>query len=81
MIFEDCSPDAMTEFFEPPTKWANLADCGDFPCTGPKNTIFSFKNTQWTATGENSVPAGVLSDFNLVPDVVGYTEHFPSCEK
>jgi len=40
----------MTFFFEPPKAWANLADCGDYPCTGPKNTIFSFKNIKWTGT-------------------------------
>jgi len=40
----------MTYFYEPPESWANLADCGDYPCTGPKNTIFSFKNIKWTGT-------------------------------
>jgi hypothetical protein len=59
----------MTYFFEPPEKWANLADCGDFPCTGPKNTIFSFTNIKWTGLqGENA-----LEDFTLIPTIPGYT--------
>jgi hypothetical protein len=51
--FTNCDPNAMTYFFEPPQAWANLADCGDFPCTGPKNTIFSFKNIVWTGEGDS----------------------------
>jgi hypothetical protein len=67
----------MTYFFEPPEKWANLADCGDFPCTGPKNTIFSFTNIKWTGLqGENA-----LEDFTLIPTVPGYTDNFPDCKK
>lgn len=56
--------------------WANLADCGDFPCTGPKNTLFSFKNIKWTGTP----PAMAKTDFTLIPDVPGYTDKFPGCE-
>jgi hypothetical protein len=48
--FFNCDVAALTHFFNPPMSWANLADCGDFPCTGPKNTIFSFKDIKWTGT-------------------------------
>lgn len=57
--FHDSEFGAMTWFFEPPMSWANLADCGDFPCTGPKNTVMSFKNIQWLGT----VPADARTDF------------------
>lgn len=78
MIFENCDSDFMTYFFEPPQKWANLADCGDFPCTGPKNTIFSFVNTKWTGT----VPANALENFSLIPNIKEFGEYsgsFPDC--
>jgi hypothetical protein len=65
----------MTYFFEPPQEWANLADCGDFPCTGPKNTIFSFTNTKWTG----KVPANALENFSLIPNVKDYSASFPDC--
>ena len=67
----------LTYFFEPPQKWANLADCGDFPCTGPKNTLFSFTNTKWTGLeGPNA-----LKDFTLIPTIPTYTENFPDCKE
>jgi len=75
-IFENCDSDFLTYFFDPPQKWANLADCGDFACTGPKNTIFSFTNTQWTGT----VPKNALENFSLIPNIPGYTDNFPDCE-
>lgn len=57
--FHDSEVGAMTYFFEPPLKWANPADCGIFPCTGPKNTVMNFKNIQWIG----NTPAGFSSDF------------------
>jgi hypothetical protein len=70
----------MTFFFNPPESWANLADCGDYPCTGPKNTIFSFKNIKWTGS-PGAEQANALNDFSLIPWVKGYTDKFPDCTK
>lgn len=42
--FTNVDLDAIAYFFEPPQKWAIIKDCGEFPCTGPLNTLFSFKN-------------------------------------
>jgi len=67
----------LTYFFDPPESWANLADCGDFPCTGPKNTIFSFTNIKWSGSGANK--ASALENFTLIPHVKGYTDFFPDC--
>jgi rubredoxin len=70
MQFDNCDSDLITEFFDPPQKWANLADCGDYPCTGPKNTIFSFVNTKWT----NPVGSLDKEDFTLIPHIATYTD-------
>lgn len=67
----------MTNFFDPPESWANLADCGDFPCTGPKNTIFSFTNIKWTGTSVGQ--PNTLENFTLIPHTKGYTDQFPDC--
>jgi hypothetical protein len=32
---------------DPPAGWANLDDCGDYPCTAPKNTLMTFTGTTW----------------------------------
>jgi len=78
MEFINCNVDTMTYFFDPPEKWANLADCGDYPCTGPKNTIFSFINTKWP---EGETNKNAKKDFTLIPHIKGYTDQFPDCEK
>lgn len=70
--FFNCVSDSMTYFFEPPLSWANLADCGDFPCTGPKNTMFSFTNIKWTGTSEGQ--PNTLENFVLIPSIPGYTD-------
>jgi len=77
--FTNCDASALTYFFNPPESWANLADCGDFPCTGPKNTIFSFKNIKWIGGSEGAEDA--LENFSLIPWVEGYTDNFPDCKK
>jgi len=87
--FSNCKSDAITFFFNPPEGWGNLNDCGlecdlegvcvPFPCTGPKNTIFSFKNIKWTNGSENEPNA--LKDFSLIPHIATYTDQFPDCTK
>jgi hypothetical protein len=75
--FNNCESDAMTYFFEPPESWANLADCGDFPCTGPKNTMMNFKNIKWT--GSSVGQPNTLENFTLIPWTKDYTDQFPDC--
>lgn len=57
--------------------WANLADCGDYPCTGPKNTIFAFTNIQWINSPSES--EFTLENFSLIPTIDDYTQYFPDC--
>jgi len=37
----------MANLKSPNPGWANIDDCGNFPCTGPYNLLYSFKNTTW----------------------------------
>lgn len=62
---------------KPPTAWANVKDCGNFPCTAPNNLIFTFKGTKFE--GETK-PTTAVADFVIVPDdkTVGGT--YPSCD-
>lgn len=48
--FINCETDAIALFFEPPQKWAIIKDCGEWPCTAPKNTIFSFRGNKFEGT-------------------------------
>jgi len=70
--FVNCNAESLTYFFEPPQAWANLADCGDYPCTGPKNTIFAFTNIQWINSPSES--EFTLENFSLIPTIPGYTD-------
>jgi hypothetical protein len=44
---------------DPPKSWANIKDCGNFPCTAPKNTVYTFKGTIWNGIK----PTNALADF------------------
>jgi hypothetical protein len=32
---------------DPSPGWANLDDCGDYPCTAPLNALLTFTGTTW----------------------------------
>lgn len=46
-VFENVEDDAFGYLMDPDEKWANVKDCGEFPCTAPWNTLLSFKNTKF----------------------------------
>jgi hypothetical protein len=39
-VFTDVEDSAMASLMSPNPAWANLEDCGNFPCTGPNNLLF-----------------------------------------
>lgn len=57
--FINVQDDAMAYIFDPPQGWANIKDCGDFPCTAPQNALLMFKNTTFTGI----VPSYAASNF------------------
>jgi hypothetical protein len=50
--FINVDQDSLAWAYDPSPGWANIADCGNFPCTGPKNILWYFKNTYWE--GQNT---------------------------
>jgi len=77
IVFEDVAPEAMMEFFDPPAKWSGHQDCGEFPCTGPWNTVFRFVGTSYVGDVDPGLPG---ADFSLIPDTPNYSEHLTGCE-
>lgn len=75
--FENNEDDALGYFFEPPRGWAIIKDCGNFPCTAPKNTIFSFKRT----TFKGLRPSFAAESFQMIPDTPDFSEFVPNCER
>jgi hypothetical protein len=43
--FVDVQDGAFIFIYDPPQKWANIDDCGDFPCTAPLNVLSSFQGS------------------------------------
>mmetsp|Transcript_470 Transcript_470/g.739 ORF Transcript_470/g.739 Transcript_470/m.739 type:complete len:328 (-) Transcript_470:1011-1994(-) len=79
--FNDCTFDdvdntgwAFLEKSDP--GWANVKDCGDFPCTAPNNLIYSFTGTKFTGTTK---PTTAVADFVIVPDEKTVGGTYPNC--
>jgi len=45
--FENVAQDTLAYLFTPPNEWAVLDDCGQFPCTGPLNTLIKFERSSF----------------------------------
>jgi hypothetical protein len=62
--------------WDPPGGWANLDDCGDYPCTGPWNALLSFEGTTWTG----SKPAWATDGtFQIIADNPGFSQYVDGC--
>jgi len=74
--FIDVEDGAMTYIYDPPKKWANLADCGDFPCTGPNQILVSFEGSDFSG----SKPRWATKDFQLVANNTGISPILEGCK-
>lgn len=73
--FTNVHSDAVGYFFEPPQSWAVIADCGEWPCTGPHNTLYSFKRS--TFVGKQ--PLYAAQDFQIIPNTPAFSRHVDNC--
>jgi hypothetical protein len=64
--------------FTPPNAWAVLDDCGQFPCTGPLNTLIKFERS--TFAGKIK-PLRTESNFQIIAANDENSGNFPSCKK
>lgn len=49
---------------KPNPAWANIKDCGNFPCTAPNNWVLAFTGSRFYGV----TPSNTAADFVLVPD-------------
>jgi hypothetical protein len=40
--FINVKQDALIFIYDPPAEWANIDDCGQWPCTAPSNLVYTF---------------------------------------
>ena len=62
--FENVDDQGMGYLEKPNPAWANIKDCGNFPCTAPNNVFFVFTDTTYSGT----TPSVTVADFTMVPD-------------
>ena len=60
--FRDIGEDAVSLMSPPKDKWANIDDCGEWPCTGPENVVLTFENTNFNGNYPSYVaPNGAIT--------------------
>lgn len=74
--FIDVEDGAMAYFYDPPEAWANLDDCGNYPCTAPKNALVSFQGT----TFEGKKPRWATKEFQLIANNSGISPYIEGCK-
>jgi hypothetical protein len=75
--FKNIDGEAFGYFRDPTPGWANVKDCGNFPCTGPWNVLLTFKRTSWSGR----TPSYAKSTFQLIADNPGFAPYVPDCSK
>jgi len=73
--FVNTDANALGYFFKPPKKWAIIKDCGEWPCTGPLNTLYSFKNTTYVG----NAPPYAANDVAFIPNTPDFSKFVPDC--
>jgi hypothetical protein len=74
--FIDVEGDAIAYVDDPNPSWANIKDCGEFPCTAPNNVLFQFFDTEF----EGSKPRWATDDFQIIANNSGFAPYIESCE-
>jgi len=77
ITFEDVDHDSFALFEDPNPKWANLKDCGSFPCTAPNNLIYTIDDVTWLG----DTPSFTHSNFQLIADNDGFAPFIPNCNR
>lgn len=73
--FNNVSPDSLAYIKAPAPGWANLKDCGAFPCTGPLNVLFSFLDSYYSK-------GSLLNhgkDFQIISNNTGLSPYLDTC--
>jgi hypothetical protein len=78
--FIDVDEESFGFFYDPPEAWANVKDCGDFPCSAPWNVLMLMQNTRFSGTRPLFAPSGGR-DFQLIADNPGFAPYIPDCER
>jgi hypothetical protein len=79
--------DALVYFYDPPEKWANVTDCGKWPCTAPHNVVMNFNDAVFEVPDKTTaLPSFWTSettkyDFQVVADFPAAASSYTNCSK
>jgi len=68
-------------FYDPKPKWANVKDCGEFPCSAPFNVLMQMKQTKFTGIQPTFGDGVDVDNFQLIADNPGFAPFVPNCER
>ena len=73
--FVDIADNGFAYFSDPFEEWAVISDCGNFPCTGPKNILYDFRGSVWSGSQPSLAPA----EFQLIANNSGFAPFIAEC--
>lgn len=77
-VFQDVQKGGFAWFIQPPEAWANIKDCGNFPCTAPNNILYYFTGSDFKGM-EPFDPSQKKADFQVVANNDGFGKHITQC--
>ena len=85
--FINVKQDALIFVYDPPAGWANIDDCGQWPCTAPSNLVYTFKDSVFEVPDATTAlptfwgPATTKYNFQVVSDFETAAISYPDCTK
>jgi len=76
--FENVAQESIAYLFTPPNEWAVVDDCGQFPCTGPLNSLIQFERSTFAGS---ILPLRTESNFQIIAANDENSGNFPTCKK
>lgn len=80
VVFDNVANDAVAYLDDPNPFWANIDDCGNWPCTGPSNVVIKLNNASSTGTNQPSI-TGLSSgiDFQIIANNPKVAQNMDNC--
>ena len=67
---------SLAYIMDPKPGWANLDDCGNYPCTAPLNALLFFQRTSFNGLK----PMWASDDFKVIANNSGFAPYIEGCE-
>jgi hypothetical protein len=74
--FTDVKDGSLAYIMNPDPTWANLDDCGLYPCTGPRNALLSFQGSTFSGLK----PKWAAPDFQIIANNSEFAPYIQTCE-